>query len=105
MKELKKKNDENTYNSFQYRIWAEMMTEGIHTNMEVAPTSTMFIRAGGGSAASTVGRGSPAKAIESRTKCYKQLADLKSLVESGVLSKEEYSDEKATIMGMLKKLQ
>ena len=93
----------------------------------------MFLRAGGGttsakkksiSAGETVSRAlteltsvfipqssgsgsamnSPAKLIDSRTKCYKQLSDIKHLLESGVLSTGEYNSEKAVILNMLKKL-
>ena len=45
-----------------------------------------------------------AKMIDNRTKCYRQLADLKSLFESNVLSRDEYDTEKAVIIGVLKKL-
>ena len=42
--------------------------------------------------------------IDNRTKCYKQLADLKNLFETSVLSKEEYDAERIVILGVLKKL-
>ena len=47
---------------------------------------------------------SPAKLIDYRGKCYKQLSELKSLFESGVLTEEEYTSERSVILGMLKKL-
>ena len=48
---------------------------------------------------------SPVKVIDNRTKCYnKQLNDLKSLLESSVLSEEEYSAERSVILRILKKL-
>ena len=47
---------------------------------------------------------SPAKEIESRFKCYQQLAGLKNLVESGLLSAEEYISEWQAIMDTLHKL-
>ena len=47
---------------------------------------------------------SPAKMIDNRTKCYKQLADLKSLFENNVLSKDEFDAERSVILGVLKKL-
>ena len=107
IKNLKEKNGVSTYTQMQYRIWAEMIIGGVHADVSHAPTSTMFIRAGGGvkkkdsNSATAV---SPAKAIDSRSKCYKQLSDLKNLFESGILSNQEYSDEKAIIMGTLKRL-
>ena len=55
------------------------------------------------SMSSSVGT-SPARAIESRSKCYKQLIDLKNLNVSGILSDEEYQAEKGAIMMSLKKL-
>ena len=39
-------------------------------------------------------RDSPAKVIENRSKCYRQLAELKNLMESGLLSEEEYTSER-----------
>lgn len=64
-----------------------MIIGGVHTDISHAPTTTMFVRAGGGvkkkdDHSATV---SPAKAIDSRSKCYKQLSDLKNLLESGIL--------------------
>ena len=44
---------------------------------------------------------SPAKTIESRLKCYRQLSELRNLVESGLLSNEECQ---IAIMDTLKKL-
>ena len=107
---------------------------GMHPSLDTPPTSSMFIRAGGGftkkktgqasnvgevvsaigeltsssalsprlvppSMGSTAGN-SPAKVIDNRTK---QCNDLKSLLESGVLSEEKYSAERSVILGMLKR--
>ena len=47
---------------------------------------------------------SPAKVIENRSRCYKQLGDLQSLKSQGLLSEEDYAREKDAIMGLLKKL-
>ncbi len=47
---------------------------------------------------------SPAKIIEAQSKCYKQLHDLSSLKELGVLTSEEYSDEKDAALRVLKNL-
>ena len=47
---------------------------------------------------------SPAKLIDNRTKCYKQLSELSNLKESGLLSDEEYYAEREAIMEVLKKL-
>ena len=53
---------------------------------------------------STGSSSSPAKVIEGRTKSYKQLSDLNNLLQSDLLSQEEFEDEIAIIMGMLHKL-
>lgn len=47
---------------------------------------------------------SPARVIESRSKCYKQLHDLNSLKVSGVLTEEEYTSEKEAVLTVLHKL-
>ena len=47
---------------------------------------------------------SPAKVIENRSKCYRQLTDLQNLRSQGLLSDEDYFREKDAIMGILKKL-
>ena len=111
IKDLKKKNGENTYTSMQYRIWAEMVIGGVHKSINSAPSSTMLFRAGGAKkrgehSTSTVSSNgtSPAKVIDNRTKCYKQLSDLKHLFDSGIMPESVYIEEKTTIMAMLKKL-
>lgn len=47
---------------------------------------------------------SPAKLIEARSKCYKQLHDLSNLNTSGVLSDSEYMEEKGAVLMVLKRL-
>ena len=47
---------------------------------------------------------SPVKVIENRSKCYCQLAELKNLMESGLLSEEEYTSERQAVMDTLHKL-
>ena len=47
---------------------------------------------------------SPAKLIENRSKCYRQLSELNSLKSSGVLTEEEYVTEKDAVMETLKNL-
>ena len=111
IKKLKVKHGDDTYLPMQYRIWAEMILGGMG-KMDNIPTSTMFIKAGGGvkkrssmhAKESTGSSSSPAKVIEGRTKCYKQLSDLNNLLQSDLLSQEEFEDERAIIMGMLHKL-
>lgn len=116
----------------QCRIWGEMIAGGVHSSCDEHPNTSMFQPAGGVSTkkkagpavanvlsdaitqlssalsprpvpASTSGR-SPAKIIENRSKCYKQLAELKNLVQLGVLSDEESCVERDAIMTILKNL-
>ena len=115
VEDLKEKHGQSAYTPIQYRIWAELLIGG-----EVPTYSTMFMRAGTGGAqkrksnvgasvqaasTSTASLGtSPAKLIDNRSKCYKQLSDLSSLKQSGLLSETEYASEHEAIMSMLKKL-
>lgn len=48
--------------------------------------------------------GSPAKSIDNRSKCYKQLNELNGLKMAGVLSVKEFDAEKTLILNVLKKL-
>ena len=47
---------------------------------------------------------SPGKIIENRSKCYRQLGELKNLQEGGLTSEDEYSRERECIMDTLKNL-
>ena len=47
---------------------------------------------------------SPAKLIENRSKCYRQLTELNNLKSTGVLTEDEYQTEKDAIMATLKTL-
>ena len=47
---------------------------------------------------------SPGKIIENRSKCYRQLGELKNLHEGGLISEDEYACERECIMDTLKKL-
>lgn len=122
------------YTQMQYRIWGEMYVGGYHKSLADPPTTSMFDRAGGNdtrkkkvgadtrvvetfaevakhltnslspAANSTTTGTSPARAIEGRSKCYKQLVELKNLKVTGILSEEEYQNERDAIMASLKKL-
>ena len=108
LKILKTKHSTN-YSLMQYRIWSEMVANGMHTDLDNPPVSSMFKRAGSSpqssssrpdvakaftDAASSIAAvlsaqksnnqdGSPLKKIESRSKCYKQLSELNNLKEQG----------------------
>ena len=47
---------------------------------------------------------SPAKVIDNRSKCYKQLGELMSLNQAGILSDDEYGSERKAIMEILESL-
>ena len=129
---LKEKHGSN-FSLMQYRIWAEMHVGGYHPSIDEAPTTTMFVRAGGttpkrrttadavsqafnklssvlsptgavSQPSQTNNSHSPAKVIENRSKCYRQLGEIKNLKQSGLLSEEEYDIERGAIMGTLKSL-
>lgn len=128
---LKRQHGESAYTPMQYRIWSEMLESGLHTSYDHSPQTTMFQRAGGKetprrrsesatemavqAASQAIASAltpkvisspssSPGKVIDNRSKCYKQLGELKNLRSSGVLSQEEYESEKQAVMDVLKKL-
>ena len=96
----------------QYRIWAECIANGMGT-LDNAPNTSMFKRAGNGNGSSkkvdtkpsNAAYLSPAKIIENRSKCYRQLSELRNLKDEGLISDEDYDHERGAIMGMLKKFQ
>lgn len=47
---------------------------------------------------------SPSKVIDRRSKIYKQLSELKNLKEHGILTDKEYTNEKESIMILLKEI-
>ena len=49
-------------------------------------------------------KSSLAKLIKNRSNLYKQLSELQALKGAGILTEEEYMEEKATIMEILKQL-
>ena len=49
-------------------------------------------------------KNSPAKTIENRSRCYRQLGEIKTLHVSGLLSEMEYQSEWEAIMATLKNL-
>lgn len=55
-------------------------------------------------AASSSTSSSPAKIIENRSRCYKQLGEIQNLKLQGLLSEDDYIREKNAILLLLKKL-
>lgn len=122
------------FTPMQYRIWGEMIIGGLYSSKTESPNTSMFSRAGGkeppkrksdvavalgevakqvsaafsgalpSTKSSSSSTASPAKSIDNRSKCYKQLGELNDLRNAGVLTEEEYQSEKGAIMGTLKKL-
>ena len=99
-----KKQHGDKYTTMQYRLWGEMIVGGLYKSVTDAPLTSMFVRCGGGDTSSSkkgskgVGAvvdavqqlgvamktsssgsnsSSPAKVIDSRSKCYKQLGELR----------------------------
>ena len=123
-----KKEHGDKFTTMQYCIWSEMVAGGMHGSTVEPPATSMFLRAGGTnqkkanvsesvsqamtqiasaltpSTGNRVSGGSPARVIDNRSKCYKQLAELRNLMESGLLSEDEYASERAAIMATLKNL-
>ena len=107
---LSEKHGDKSYTPMQYRVWSEMHTGGVHSSLDSPPNSTMFHRARSSGPkkknhtseiASAIGNltsalspklvtpssggtsgsaRSPAKLIDNRGKCYKQLSELKTLL-------------------------
>jgi hypothetical protein len=44
---LKEKHGKD-YTAMQYRIWGEMVGGGLHSSLDAAPATSMFVCAGGG---------------------------------------------------------
>ena len=112
----------------QYRIWSEMIIGGVYGNRDKPPVTSMFQRAGGNhpsgrkkddvsqalgqivsaitpqrnSGNSSNGSSPATKTIDGRSKCYRQLADLKNLRD--ILTEEEFRVEREAILGILKSL-
>ena len=115
------------YMPMQYRIWGEMLNCGLYSSKTDAPSTSTFSRAGGNElkkrkldvaeaigevakqmsvafsgTASSISHStvdfSPERKIKNRSKCYKQLNDLKNLRKDGILSEEKYQSEKEAIM-------
>ena len=104
----------------QIKIWAESIHGGIHNSRTEPPTTSMF-NCASGSSHSNVKKNSDAmsmaitqlasalapgtsshstEVIDNRSKCYKQLSELKSLFESDLLSESEYAAEREAVMSV-----
>lgn len=118
------------FTQMQYRVWSEMIVGGVHSSQDDPPSTTMFSRCGtmgtkrkstsdivvqaidklsnalspkssmSTCTASNSNGVSPAKVIDNRSKCYKQLTELNNLKMSGVLTEEEYVTEKEVLASL-----
>ena len=117
----------------QYHVWGKMIHGGIRKSTTDLPTNSMFKRCGSESSmkissvkeatvdavqqiASAItiphqgiklmersSSASPSRLIDGQSKCYKQLAELKNLKDSGIISESEFQDEHVAILQLLKK--
>lgn len=129
--DLKEKHSGN-FSTPQLRMWARMVANGLHDDIEEPPNVPAFCSTpkrsrqpsvsnaiSGAAIAITKALGgtpqedrpsgcragvSPGKAIELRMKNYEQLRYLQQLLEDGILSQAEYSEQKDDILGSLRKL-
>lgn len=88
----------------QYRIWSEMIISSLHSSFDEPPKASMFNRVGSTSTQSKKNAvtSSPGKSVDVRTKCHQQLSELNNLRLSGIVSDEEFEEEKKAIMATLK---
>ncbi len=132
-KDLREKHG-NEYDAPKLRLWARMISSGIHDDYDSPPDVPMFLTPSTKktrkeplsevlSAAavaivksldkstpsnSTVGLNpqgvSPGKSVDLRMKNYEQLRYLKQLYEDGIFDEKEYNEQKKSIVLSLRKL-
>ena len=127
--DLKKKH-EGAYSPFQYKLWAEMYAKGVHSSLEDPPAAAMFNREKLSRSSTTkndfvvsvldkvcnalapttqnTGKASltlsPLKKAELRSTYIKQLSELKSLNESGILTNDEYEEQREELVKLMRQL-
>lgn len=124
--ELKKKH-EGVYSPFQYKLWAEMYANGGHVSLEEPPAVAMFNREkhsksshGNSDVMVTVidrlctaltpkdqGKTqtlSPMRKAELRSTYIKQLGELKLLNQSGVLTENEFEEQREELVELMREL-
>ena len=130
---LKEKHD-NKWSGPQYRLWARAIVSGIHDNEDKPPNSPMFtgsiqkqqkeslsdafasaataiakvfspgqLQTSGASSSHSVNF-SPSKKVEIRMKNLEQLRVLQSLMEDGILNREEFCEQKRIVLQSLSSL-
>ena len=108
--ELKEKHG-TKYNELQYRLWAEVIVSGMHSDQQNPPKYPMFgaprnitkspAKAKQG-ACSTTSPGS--QTIELRGKCIQQIKELVSLRDMGALNEEEFERERLYYVNKMQEL-
>ena len=141
-----KEKHQDAYTRFQYKLWAEMLAAGVHTDLDSPPSASMFGRehkrvnskntssdvATLGDAVAgmvgllsqtltssahtqqtpTAGKAgqvsnsdlSPMKCAELRSIYIKQIGKLRQLYDNGVLSKEEYEEQRIELVDSMRRL-
>ena len=133
------------FTSFQFKLWTEMLTSGVHTDLDVPPAASMFGRetkkakapqkdssdlsaavvdmvsvvstlsqALSTSAQAQLNRPhtssshpvswSPMKRAELRSMYLKQMTELRQLYDDGILSEEEYEEQRLELVESLRQL-
>ena len=135
------------FTQFQFKLWAEMLTSGVHTDIDVPPAASMFGRESKKgrapesvstdlsaavvdmvSVVSTLSQAlstsaqtqlnrlqtscsrpslatwSPLKRAELRSMYLKQMTELRQLYDSGILSEEEYVEQRVELVDLLRQL-
>lgn len=131
-KELKEKHG-NTFDTPRLRLWARMVTNKIHNDLDSPPNIPVFcstprrprqqslssaitgaanalVKAFGDTAQDSETSAcrqpgvSPGKAVDLRMKNYEQLRYVQQLFDDGILSEKEYIEQKQCILSSLRKL-
>ena len=129
---------DDKFTSFQFKLWAEMLTSGVHTDLDVPPAASMFgcetkkakapqkdssdlsaavvmvsvvstlSQALSTSAQAQLNRPhtssshpvswSSMKRAELRSMYLKQMTDLRQLYDDGILSEEEYEEQRLELV-------
>ena len=125
--QLKAKHSD-TYTPFQYKLWAEMYAKGGHNSLDDPPHASMFNRetkpqtrsahdqqavmvsvidklCSAISAPKQIGSTlSPMKKAELRSTYMKQLSELRQLHDNGVLTEDEYEEQREELVQLMRQL-
>ena len=104
-KDLQKRHKAD-YSSPLLQLWARVYVNGIHDSLDEPPDLPQFGKSKAKSVSGVQHSSamSPCKVADTRSKYIAQLHEIKSLVQEGVLTDQEYSEQKDIILGSLRKL-